>query len=525
MPLVDATAYQELPDGDDVAPGRNESLTSREEALPTTDDDDKAGDEDVFGLWNLGAAFRSSGRCHLLGRCALKAEKSSFVTWPQLALRWFVGGGVPPLFVILSFLAVVYLRGVYYDDLRSASYLRGWNRAQFISCTTGDRNSDVPTDLQCPARHLDLPPEGCDLTDTQGGPPVHKRLLLLSDGLSSPSAERAFQQILTDTAEARAARRRTTTGGAGSTSPNASSVSIATNSSTVDDDRGVLLVLDAAYRAWVDGLQFISPQEYCGMRKEQLSLLGASEVSCVLLDPTAREDSWKRTTSSRRPVGGGVDAGAGTDEEEERSFGEMMRRIDDDFLVQELNRSAIVWLDLGSPHFLLRSLQRPLLLSPSMQKIVAMMFSSDNPYNNSSGPSSHREKLGSSSVLAEAEAEVGNLLQAVLGTGNDLTFGELIRHRVLDGSGTLAYVGVSAGTILAGDEVGWITGDWDTRLRGLRLVPNCTLYPHAEASSFKNGLEAYAEKFHMKVMGIPNCQHLVDWGDGQPYLSYVCPGW
>merc|ERR1711957_960777 len=69
-----------------------------------------------------------------------------------------------------------------------------------------------------------------------------------------------------------------------------------------------------------------------------------------------------------------------------------------------------------------------------------------------------------------------------------LSFGDAIRARVLDGSGTLAYIGVSGGTVLAGEDLWNRWENWtsdgkkqnvmDHNLSGLGLVPNCSFFPH-----------------------------------------------
>jgi len=279
-------------------------------------------------------------------------------------------------------------------------------------------------------KELDMPPDGCASGSSS------RRLLLTAAGLTSPSVREAFRHVL-ETASASSAFHHAAA------------------------TRRVMLVLDAAYDAYEAGTQLTSSYEYCQMRKAELSSLGASVVTCVIVDPSAREHLWKR---------GLAEGGAS------KEFGEVMRRIDDDFIFQELNRAVAVFVECGSPLILAQSFRRKLTLSQP----------------------------------------------AVFGT----TLRDIIRSKVLDGTGAFAYVGVSSGASLASEvlvelganEVASLGGDNS----GLGLVPNCSFYPHATLQS-SEFLHHLVKAYQTGVMAIPDCQPIIDTGFENGRLSHICP--
>ncbi|CAE8617342.1 unnamed protein product [Polarella glacialis] len=194
------------------------------------------------------------------------------------------------------------------------------------------------------------------------------------------------------------------------------------------------------------------------MRTQTLLDLGASAVTCVVLDPLVRAQA-----------GGSALAEGGPKE----AFGVAMHAMDDDYILRELSQGVAVWMEMGSPNFLLASLRRRLNLSEQDR-------------------------------------------------ASQLTFEDVIRGRVLDGSGTFAYVGVSAGSILAGDDVSFIYPGFNVTSLGLRLVHNCSFWPHA---TVQNGdwLSIFSVTRHGGMTEIPECQPLVDFGEGLQYLEHCLP--
>mmetsp|Transcript_56585 Transcript_56585/g.143193 ORF Transcript_56585/g.143193 Transcript_56585/m.143193 type:complete len:354 (-) Transcript_56585:150-1211(-) len=297
--------------------------------------------------------------------------------------------------------------------------LQGYARSEFIRCTL----RPFPA-IPCPSQPIECPAAGRPL----------RRMLLLSDGLTTPNMEQLFQQMLQAASDAGARQ---------------------------DGEKRVLLVLDAAYAAFFKGVQFTSPREYCSMRRHELSALGASAVTCVILDPAAREHLWQIGLSK-----GG----------ESEEFGAAMHVIDDDFILRELRRASAVWLEMGSPGALLTGARRQLHIK-----------------------SKHGDH----------------------GKGYK-TFEDALRDRVLDGSGSLAYVGASGGSIVAGDLVSFaLSGEMRSEdIVGFRLASNCSFSPHATQKD-DAWLHSYSENHHTTAVKIPDCQALVDFGEGLN-LGYTC---
>ncbi|CAE8606944.1 unnamed protein product [Polarella glacialis] len=322
-----------------------------------------------------------------------------------LRLKLLAAGGVALILVLATWLR--YVVGLVYLD--------GYDRDRFIQCTF-----HALPDMPCPPNQLELPSGSCWL-----GAPL-RRLLLLSDGLSSPQAEEAFQRILQLAADAR----------------------------HESADKRVVLVLDAAYDAWGAS----SPYDFCIMRTRELVALGASAVTCVLLDPVARARMGKTALAEGSPS---------------EAFGVAIHAMDDDYILRELSQAVAVWMEMGSPIFLLAALRRRLKLSGQDR-------------------------------------------------ASQLTFGDVIRGRVLDGSGTFAYVGVSAGSMLAGDDLSFVYRDFHVTSLGLSLVHNCSFWPHALVQDGA-WLSIFSVRQHTGMIEIPDCHPLVDWGEGLQYLSSVCP--
>jgi len=301
-------------------------------------------------------------------------------------------------------------------------YLAGWSRERWTFCNAVAE--------PCPMEELDIPQHGCASSNN------NRNLLLTAAGLTSPSVRKAFHDIL-------------------------ERASASSDFQHVPASKRVVLVLDAAEDAYESGAQLTSSYEYCEMRKAELSSLGASVVTCVIVDPSAREHLLKRG-----PVEGGASNG----------FLEAMRRIDDDFIFQEMNRAVAIFVECGSPLILAKSFRRKL-------------------------------------ALTEPAAP-------------GITLKDIIRSRMSDAAGAFAYVGVSSGASLASEvlvelgasEVESLGGDNS----GLGLVPNCSFYPHATVQN-KQMLHNLAKVYQTGLMAVPDCQPIVDTGFNNGYLSHVCP--
>ncbi|CAE8711145.1 unnamed protein product [Polarella glacialis] len=341
----------------------------------------------------------------------------------SLRLKLLAAGVVAVLLAAAGVLAARHRYVVGLEDI-GLNDLYGYDRDQFIQCTFHpypgmpcfNRLSGTPPN------NLELPRGGCWL-----GAPL-RRLLLLSDGLSSPQAMEAFQRILQLAADAR----------------------------HESADKRVVVVLDAAYPT----PPAASPYEFCMRRTQTLLDLGASAVTCVLLDPVARAHTGESALAEGGP---------------KEAFGVAMHAMDDDYILRELSQAAAVWMEEGSPNFLLPSLRRRLNLSEQDR-------------------------------------------------ASQLTFEDVIRGRVLDGSGTFAYVGNSAGSMLAGDDVSFIYPGFNVTTLGLRLVHNCSFWPHAYWQD-SDLLSNFSVTQHTGVTEIADCQPLVDLGEGEglQYLGIVCP--
>lgn len=116
-----------------------------------------------------------------------------------------------------------------------------------------------------------------------------------------------------------------------------------------------------------------------------------------------------------------------------------------------------------------------------------------------------------------------------------VSFGDLVAARVH--ARTLAYVGVSAGSIIAGETASiaqiWPYGDAELmggNFTGLQLVRDCVFLPHFTPSqepflrSYEAGL-SYACPL-CRAIAIPQCQPLVSglkWLETTRQMDYVCP--
>jgi hypothetical protein len=211
------------------------------------------------------------------------------------------------------------------------------------------------------------------------------------------------------------------------------------------------------------GFQQFVP-DYCSMRQKELVGLGASSVVCVLLDPKARAQAIAISMNNSRWA----------------SFGEAMRRADDSFILRQLDQSAGIFMELGDP--------MPLMAAT-------------------------RRNLASPDTLAD----------------RPISFADIIRTKVFDDSNPFAYIGVSSGSTIASEDLRFLHSRQDYMMNGnfsgLGLVPNCSFYPHAAAAD-ASWLRQFAKSSHSNMMGIPNCNALVDWGNksGVSQLSYgLCP--
>lgn len=277
---------------------------------------------------------------------------------------------------------------------------------------------------------LDIPQHGCASSKTT------RHLLLTAAGLTSPTVRNAFQQILETTSSSSYFQHGPAS-------------------------KRVVLVLDAAYDAYEAGTQLTSSYEYCEMRKAELSSLGASAVTCVIVDPSARDHIWKR---------GLAEGGAS------KEFSEAMHRIDDDFIFQELNRAVVVFVECGSPLILAQSFRRKLKLSTSPARGATLKDIIRSKVFDATGAFAYIGVSSGASLASEVMVEL---------SANDVE-------------------------ILGGDN------------SGLGLVPNCSFYPHATAQS-KQMLHHLAKVYQTGLMAVPDCQPIVDTGFKHGCLSHICP--
>lgn len=283
---------------------------------------------------------------------------------------------------------------------------------------------------------LDFPHNGCSSHASSD------RIMLTADGLSSPHVREHFKRLL-------------------------ASVVTASKESNGPPGSRVVLVLDAAYAAY-------DAYIFCGLRKQELASLGASEVTCAILDPAAREDLWQRahrnqTYGDQRYYAHG---------QTRKEFGDEIRTMDDDRIFEEMHRAVAIWVDVGSPLILAQQFRRPLELS----------------------------------VPAE-----GLIPQTMKG---------IIRAKMK--TGYFAYIGASSGSSLAGkymiDMKDSVVDSLDGDNSGLELVPNCSFFPHADGVLVNaSTLQRLAEKYHTGVMAVPNCQPAIDTGSTIGHLSHACP--
>eukprot|EP00427_Karlodinium_veneficum_P062089 CAMPEP_0169386126 /NCGR_PEP_ID=MMETSP1017-20121227/44537_1 /TAXON_ID=342587 /ORGANISM="Karlodinium micrum, Strain CCMP2283" /LENGTH=253 /DNA_ID=CAMNT_0009487215 /DNA_START=130 /DNA_END=888 /DNA_ORIENTATION=+ len=229
------------------------------------------------------------------------------------------------------------------DSIVVPPYLSGWMQERWITCNTAAE--------PCPLKSLDTPSVGCSRTVSM------QWLLLTADGLSTPHARERFAYALSLAASRGRAR-----------------------------EKRVLLVLDAAYDAFRAGTQFTDADEYCA----ELKSLGASAVTCVLLDPAARVHAWME---------GQAEGGAA------KAFGDLVYKMDDARIFEEFDRSSAIFVECGSPVILAKNFRRSLNLSKPLLRSF-----------------NHRQSLKN-----------------------------LIRARIHDPAGGLAYIGVSSGSSLAGE--------------------------------------------------------------------------
>eukprot|EP00929_Paragymnodinium_shiwhaense_P053196 TRINITY_DN2662_c0_g1_i2.p1 TRINITY_DN2662_c0_g1~~TRINITY_DN2662_c0_g1_i2.p1 ORF type:complete len:383 (-),score=63.13 TRINITY_DN2662_c0_g1_i2:458-1510(-) len=258
----------------------------------------------------------------------------------------------------------------------------GYTRDGFIQCTFQGHQRRLGA--LCSAEPIHCP--GMDSPERQ--------VLLLSNGLVTPHIEGLFTGLL----NAAAAARPEQLPAAG---------------------KSVFLILDAPYAAFVHGTQYSSPETYCQLRTNELTQLGASSVFCALLGPEARQ--------------GAIDYGereGGYD----KTFGDYMRKLDDDKLLEELELASVVWVEMGTPGPLMDAARRELKLTKTYPLL-----------------------------------------------GNPRTFEDALRFRVLDGTGSLGYVGVSTGSIVAGESIGYaMPPHTDQDEKGFRLLSGCSVWPHAK---------------------------------------------
>lgn len=306
------------------------------------------------------------------------------------------------------------------------SYLRGWERERWGNCTT---------DFQaCPMSKLDSPHNGCVSSDEFG------KFLLTADGLSSPPVRRAFQAIL-------------------------ESMSTVDNHGMSDKPRGrrVLLVLDGAYDAFARGSWHdFGAGGYCKMRQKELSSLGATAVVCVILDREVRAQLQEDQAEIQ----------------DNEAFVKAMTEVNDDMILDELDRAAAVFVDAGSPLILLQNFKRSLELK-NAKRLRARM-----------------------------------------------TLEGIVRAKIRAGS--LAFFGVSSGASIAGEFMTEVSSSDVAQLgfdnSGLGLVPNCSFYPHAgNSDDDANTINDLAAAYSSAVMGLPNCQPIVNTGSSTGHLKHLCP--
>jgi len=299
-------------------------------------------------------------------------------------------------------------------------YLKGWPRTRWMACTSSSQ--------MCPMKVLDSPPSGCDSSNLFG------KFLLTGDGLSSPPIRQAFQTML----EAAAGKRGT------GNSP---------------DGRQVLVVLDAAYDAYEQRVQFLSAGEYCEVRQKELSSLGATAVVCVIVDPFVRERLAKLPSETR----------------ESSAFAKAMSKITDGMILEELYRSSAIFVEAGEPGILLRNFKRTLKL--------------DSDTTDSS-------------------------------SGGEMSLHDVIR--VMVPAETLFYVGVSSGSSIAGEFIIEMSPDEGDN-SGLGLVPNCSFFPHTDDASAAGMMHGLAAAYRSEVMGLPDCQPIVNTKSRTGHLVHLCP--
>lgn len=233
------------------------------------------------------------------------------------------------------------------------------------------------------------------------------------------------------------------------------------NNTSRSREKRVLVVLDAAYAADQDGSQQATANDYCNLRTNEFGALGVSHVTCVLLDPIARAHEWE----------------VGKNDTSRKAFGDMMHAIDDDYIFRELHSAVAVFAEMGDAI--------PLLVA--MRRNLELHDKADN---------------------------------------STLSFGDALRARVLDGSGTLVYVGASGGSAVASEDLRFLGLEYSSMLggnfSGLNLVPNCSFLAHATAD-WGPWVDSVARDGHSGMMGIPNCNPVVDWGSGARRLHQFCP--
>jgi hypothetical protein len=224
--------------------------------------------------------------------------------------------------------------------------------------------------------------------------------------------------------------------------------------------------LDAAYDAFRQGTQFTDANTYCGMRTAELESLGASAVTCVLLDPKARTRAWRQ---------GQAEGGAA------KAFGDLVHQMDDAKILQEFRCVNAIFVECGSPVILVKNFRRRLNVSEPMRMSL-------NRHQN---------------------------------------LKDLIRSRIHDPAGGLAYIGVSSGSSLAGEfmidmsphDQALLGGDNS----GLDLVPNCSFFPHIDSVEKGFYLKDLSESYGTSVMAVPDCQPVADIDTKSPHLGHICP--
>merc|ERR1712125_138945 len=110
----------------------------------------------------------------------------------------------------------------------------------------------------------------------------------------------------------------------------------------------VVYIIDAAYRTHLDGVLGFErpPSTYCAMRSAELTALGASYVSCVLLDPDARQRESRIVAESV------TDA----DLDSAKSFANKMRQLTDSQILEKLMVASVVFVEGGNAFFLMTAM-------------------------------------------------------------------------------------------------------------------------------------------------------------------------